>query len=453
VGAPPASRSGAGRAVPRVSARDTAEALTPLTGGASGRPVVSLSGETTVSCDAESRLAAVVRSCPDAMFSTTPGFLIDSWSPGAEHLIGFPVAAVIGRHVGTIFTEDVDTELFETARRLAAGGPATPMETTRRRADGSVVEVASTMSIVRDSAGHLIGYSISLRDLTERRKAQQHLVAALSERDRLVEQSRLASAMHDRVTKQLFACGVALQAARGGLDPRPALTNVIEHVIDELDEALADIRLTLTDSWHRPSCAVGVQARLVQLGSDMAPALGFEPCMRFVGADDAVPDELADHLVSVAREALSNVLRHAHASRVGVMVQFGREVVIVVTDNGRGLRGAPRRFGLTSLEARADAAGGAFNLTSRDGTGSRLEWRAPLPAGDNPVIWPNGQSSAVMRQLFDPSPPSDRHLSVVPSDAPEIGGVAPSWAARLAHPAYLPTPKPEHVALAANPEQ
>jgi PAS domain S-box-containing protein len=413
------------------------------------RGVASLTGEAGGACDAEARLAAVVRSCPDAMFSTTPAFLIDSWSPGAEHLLGFPVAAVLGRHIGTICTEDGDGELFETARRLAAGGPATPMDTTRRRADGSVVEVASTMSIVRDSAGQLIGYSISLRDLTERRKTQQHLVAALGERDRLVEQSRLAGAMQDRVTKQLFACGVALQAARE-LDPRPAFVNVLEHVIDELDEALSDLRTTLTESWRPP--ALGVRARLIKLAGETAPALGFEPCMRFVGTDDAVPEELADHLVAVAREALSNVLRHAHASRVGVMVQFGREVVIVVTDNGRGLRAASRRFGLTSLEARADAAGGAFNLTSRDGAGSRLEWRAPLPGGENLALWHNEQPSAVMRQFFAPPSSPDRHLSVVPpvaremADAPEIAdardmkGVAPEGAARLAHPARPPAP-------------
>jgi PAS domain S-box-containing protein len=418
-----------------------AEVLAPLTGQAPTVPVITQTGDSRPACDAEARLAAVVRSCTDAMFSTTPGFLIDSWSPGAERLLGFAAGAVIGRHVGTLFTEDVDTGLFETARRLAAGGPATPMETTRRRADGSVVEVASTMSTVRDSAGRLIGYSISLRDLTEHRRAQQHLVAALSERDRLLEQNRLAGEMHDRVTRQLFACGVAVQAARG-LDPRPELTHLLEHVVDELDEALTDIRRTLIDSWHRPSCADGVRARLVQLGSDTAAALGFEPCMRFVGAaDDEVPDELAEHLVAVAREGLWNVVRHAQASRVGVMVQFDREVVLVVTDDGRGLRGAPRRFGLTSLEARADAVGGAFNLTSRDGAGSRLEWRAPLPSGDDRVLWSSGEPSPVMRQLLDPSRTLDRHLSVVPTEAPETGGIVPS---RLApsHPARL-TAHPE----------
>lgn len=347
--------------------------------GTAGRAARTASHD-EVGCagSSEARLAAIVRATLDAMFSLTPDLTVDSWNRGAARLLGYSADAIIGRHVSTLIPDDAGDELAETVRRLGSGDPATPIDTIRRRADGSVVEVKATTSVIRDAAGQSIGYSVSLRDLTDHRRAQNHLFAALAERERLIEADGVARELRDRVVRQLSACGMALQAACR-LDPRPELSVAIEHVIDELDATISEIRVTPLESRVRRRDAIGVRAQLLQLGTEVADVLGFEPRIRFFGAaDDVVPDEVAEHLVAVAREGLSNVARHAQASQVGIMVQIGREAVLEVTDDGRGLGGAARRLGLMSLEARADAVGGAFNLTSRYGAGTRLEWRAPL---------------------------------------------------------------------------
>jgi two-component system sensor histidine kinase DevS len=82
----------------------------------------------------------------------------------------------------------------------------------------------------------------------------------------------------------------------------------------------------------------------------------------------------------VIREALSNIARHAGATAAGVTLSVGAEVVLRVSDNGRGLGEVTRRSGLRNMRERAQLLGGTFEITSRPGAGTQLEWRISGPA-------------------------------------------------------------------------
>jgi signal transduction histidine kinase len=111
---------------------------------------------------------------------------------------------------------------------------------------------------------------------------------------------------------------------------------------------------------------------------EVSERLEFEPNVHFDGpVDSIVNDEVKGELLAVAREALSNVARHAHASRADVDLRVGDEVVLVVSDNGVGLRGSGRRSGLVNVQARAEKLGGSMGVASPSGGGTRLEWRVP----------------------------------------------------------------------------
>jgi PAS domain S-box-containing protein len=338
--------------------------------------LLGLQPETDPTREALTYLETVVHTSPDAMLSMSPDLVVKTWNPGAARLFGYAEAAIIGRHVGVLVPEERRGDLYEVARCLIACGEVAPYDAVGRRSDGSIVEVTVALAALRDARGRLIGYSALLRDLTEARRTQDNLFAALDERDRLVEEDRLSRDLHDFVAQQLSDCASALQSVLS-IDPRPELLSRLENVIHKLDTTLSEIRSTRT--LHHSPRGCGIRAQLLELGATVTANLGFAPKICFVGAvDDDVSDDLGEHLIAVAREALSNVVRHAQATRVGVVVQVGREVMIEVVDDGRGLGRATRRFGLMSIEARAQAVGGAFSLTSRDGAGTRLEWRAPL---------------------------------------------------------------------------
>jgi signal transduction histidine kinase len=113
--------------------------------------------------------------------------------------------------------------------------------------------------------------------------------------------------------------------------------------------------------------------------------LGFEPRVLFDGpVDTVVPPSLADEMVAVLRESLSNVSRHACAQSVTVEVAVdSSKLTLVTTDDGVGMDAAPSDGGrgIGNMRARAGALGGTFALQSSPGRGTRVCWSVPLAAG------------------------------------------------------------------------
>jgi signal transduction histidine kinase len=108
--------------------------------------------------------------------------------------------------------------------------------------------------------------------------------------------------------------------------------------------------------------------------------LGFMPGLRMEGQlDTRVSEEAAEHLVAVLREALSNIVRHAKASRACVSAEVGDDrLTLVIEDNGVGLPADGRRSGLRNLKERATRLGGEFDVDSLEEGGTRLRWIVPL---------------------------------------------------------------------------
>jgi signal transduction histidine kinase len=98
-----------------------------------------------------------------------------------------------------------------------------------------------------------------------------------------------------------------------------------------------------------------------------------------------VPDQVRPHLVAVLVESLSNAARHAKARSVDVRVAVeAGQVVVEVSDDGRGFTPTGRESGLANLRRRADETGGSCDIRSVEGHGTVVRWSAPLqqPAAD-----------------------------------------------------------------------
>ena len=155
----------------------------------------------------------------------------------------------------------------------------------------------------------------------------------------------------------------------------------IEAAVDDLDLTVKHIRSAIFKlESSRVSSGGGLRDRVLALGREAAGALGFEPRCFFDGpVDSGVGDDLAAELLATLREALSNVARHAHATRVEVEVVVTDQVVLRVVDDGIGppAPDAPRGHGLKNMEARAARHGGRFELRAGPRTGTVLEWQVP----------------------------------------------------------------------------
>jgi two-component system, NarL family, sensor histidine kinase DevS len=209
-------------------------------------------------------------------------------------------------------------------------------------------------------------------ELAEHRRDSQRL-ALFADRD------RIARDLHDQVIQRLFATGMSLQGAVARM-PAGEAAQRVHTSIDALDETIRDIRSAIFElQAHDQPEAPGVRARIVAVAEQSADALGFSPALRLAGPVDALPAEIADNLLHVLREALANAAKHAKATAVDVSVEAGSDVVLLVRDNGSGIKPGSRRSGLANLADRASLLGGSMQTRAAAAGGTELEWRAPLP--------------------------------------------------------------------------
>ena len=122
---------------------------------------------------AERRLAAIVQSSDDAIFSVTADGLIESWNPAAERLYGFRAEEIVGKHVELTAPPDHRDEVTQNIRRAMAGEHVRDQETVRMAKDGRRIDVALTISPIYDSDGVVSGMSTSARDITDRKQTEE----------------------------------------------------------------------------------------------------------------------------------------------------------------------------------------------------------------------------------------------------------------------------------------
>jgi signal transduction histidine kinase len=210
-------------------------------------------------------------------------------------------------------------------------------------------------------------------ELAETRKDAERL-GLLEDRD------RIAKDLHDVVIQRLFAVAMTLMSAVR-LVEHPEASSRLQSAIDELDNTIRQIRSTIFAlQTPREQGTPSLRAQIVDVVEAARGHLGFMPGLSMEGQlDNGVPAEVAEHLSAVLREALSNVVRHAKASRADVTARTHEGwLTLVVEDNGVGVPAEGRRSGLRNLEERADRLGGSFDVTSPESGGTRLHWRVPI---------------------------------------------------------------------------
>ncbi|WP_406340658.1 GAF domain-containing sensor histidine kinase [Streptomyces sp. NBC_00648] len=212
-------------------------------------------------------------------------------------------------------------------------------------------------------------------ELSDRRRDAEQ-VSILEDRD------RIARDLHDLAIQRLFATGMTLQSAQRFVQHPEAMERV-GRAVDDLDTTIKIIRSTIFGlrAHDGPGTGPGLRIRMVRALEGVAPALGFTPALRMEGLIDVdVPGDVAEDVLAVLGESLTNVARHANATAAEVvLVVRGGEVALTVTDNGIGIPvGAGRRGGLRNLAERADGRGGTCVVDVAEGGGTRLEWRVPL---------------------------------------------------------------------------
>jgi signal transduction histidine kinase len=217
------------------------------------------------------------------------------------------------------------------------------------------------------------------------------------------ERERIAKDLHDSVIQAIYAVGLSLDDVPEVLEEEPdEARRRVERAIDGLDQAIRDIRNSIFGM--RPALLEGVDvveglAALadefrVNTMTDVELRAGPTVTTPIIG-----PDRIAE-LLAITREALSNVARHARASRVEIAVEPEPDIAglrVVISDNGVGFDpAAPRDLGhqgLRNIRTRAISIGATVQVESHPGAGTRIILRVPGDRSDT-IDEPSGDGEA-----------------------------------------------------------
>lgn len=231
----------------------------------------------------------------------------------------------------------------------------------------------------------------------QRRQAEEKLqrshdqLRALASRLQSVreeERTRIAREVHDELGQALTGLKLGLAWLSGRVRGIRGLPGKLKTMSGQIDATIQTVRRIATELRPGVLDSLGLAAAIEWQGADFEARTGIR-CEVTAEA----PETIADQAFSTAyfrifQETLTNIIRHAKATRVEVrLTQAGHELILTVRDNGRGITerevGHARSIGLIGMKERAAEVGGEVSFTGLGGLGTTVVLRAPLPSTPN----------------------------------------------------------------------
>lgn len=222
----------------------------------------------------------------------------------------------------------------------------------------------------------------------EAARAREEAVASAT----LAERHRLARELHDSVSQALFGMVLSTRTALELLEQRPAQAQAsMRYTLDLADAALNEMRALIFELRPESLKEDGLLAAFRKQAAALVARHKLNLQLDLCEEEPAISLDAKEALYRISMEALQNTLRHAHASKLHVILTCHSErLVLDVTDNGSGFDPTaefPGHLGLRTMRERAEAFGGTIDIDSRTGYGTRVRIIMPtqsttkLPAG------------------------------------------------------------------------
>jgi len=367
------------------------------------------------------RLSLLLESTGDGVFGIDLAGRATFVNRAAAQMLGREVDAVIGRNMHALIHHthadgapypEADCPIFNAFRR---GLPCRIDDEVLWRADGSAFAAEYSSHPVIE-AGVVVGAVVTIKDITERKRAEVALLrandaleqrvadrtaelsraldqlrelAAHLETVRESERTRIAREIHDELGSLLVALKMDVGWLGKRLGDRAELQckchgmgRMIDTAVDNVGRIITDLRPSILD--HQ-----GLWAALEWQAQEFVEATELEVELRVnVAAGVAAPDGgLAIAVFRIFQEMLSNVARHARASRVAIRIEVddppAPTLHIEVRDDGIGAAAealaAPRSYGVLGMRERAAHFGGRLAIDGAPGAGTRVRLAMPLP--------------------------------------------------------------------------
>lgn len=335
------------------------------------------------------RLALVARQSSDAIIIHDLEGRISFWNPAAERMFGYTADQIVGQSATLLAPPDRQGEVADNLEVIKSRKLIDIVETRRLTRDGRVVDVAlSAAPLVEPISDRVIGEICSMRDITSHKLAQQ------AERDleqnrkltqliqsRLEEERRaIARELHDELGQCITAIktiGTAISNRTNESAPdihanAQTIVSVASRLYDGVHGIIRQLRPTALDHLGLSETLRDAVAAWRKRHPETVCNLALE------GQVEGLGETINITIYRIVQECLTNVVRHAAATRVEILVSrsegaSGDEVRITVRDNGKGLAsGSERdsaRYGLMGMRERVQALEGDFSIETSSGQG------------------------------------------------------------------------------------
>jgi PAS domain S-box-containing protein len=299
-----------------------------------------------------------------------------------NHTLGsLPPSVFTGRHVSEL-APIPPPSVDERLRRVLAADRPEEIEIPITAGDNTRW-FQFLLNGIRDRDGAALGVLVVGQDVTEQRQIGIELRMSVNALHRLVEaREQLAADLHDGILQSLYGIGLRVEAARAGLPPGASATAHLETALSQVKDTMAEIRRFIRDERATGSLSVRWEDTLAGVLHGLEVGTGPRLAIEVPAALAArVPERIRNELIFIAREAVSNAIRHSGAGRV--MVRLAEDQAglrLEVEDDGRGFTSGanPEGIGLLSMTRRAGRIGAI--LTLHPGPAGGTVVRLELPA-------------------------------------------------------------------------
>ena len=212
---------------------------------------------------------------------------------------------------------------------------------------------------------------------TQLRQLTEQLITAQEE-----ERHRISRELHDEAGQALISLKLGLASIENDIPENK--THARQHLVDSMgiiDQVMYQIR-ALTHSLRPPVLEIaGINLSLKDYCEEITKRTGL--LVYYQGEEiPGLPDEIGISLYRFVQEALTNILKHAHATKAEVRLRYRKkQIVLSVSDNGRGMEDAAQSdgIGLIGIKERISLLGGELQTLSRKGLGVKLTVCVPWP--------------------------------------------------------------------------
>ncbi|CAD6554393.1 hypothetical protein LMG28727_05712 [Paraburkholderia kirstenboschensis] len=347
----------------------------------------------------EARMMAIIRSSMEAIISIDEQQRVVLFNPMAEQVFGCSAMDAIGAPLERFIPERFRAAHARHVEQFGVTGVSDRQMGRQRvlsglRANGEEFPIEASISQIRDGGARL--YTVMLRDVTERVRAEEAQQRAREElrelsanlqKIREEEKTRIARELHDDLGQQLTALKMDISSVEEALDGSASelvrdhlqgMRRLIDVTVASVRRIAADLRPVMLDD-------LGLIPAVEWLANDFTNRYGIDVERDIETGDARFSPAGATALFRIVQEALTNVARHADATRVTLSLRAGDEgIVLRIADNGQGVRrdGEPagKSFGLLGIRERAHMLGGAVDIHSAQGNGFALSVIIPAEA-------------------------------------------------------------------------